>query len=73
MRRVALEVDTLRCEADEAAILDEVLAQEGVLAAEVDLASERVSLAFDEHVTTKAALLGHLRFFGLTPRPARPL
>ncbi len=68
MKQVALNVETLRCEADEADVLDEILARDGVIAAEVDLRNERVSIAFDEMVVTKTELLSHLRFFGLAVR-----
>lgn len=65
MKQIALDVDTLRCEADEADVLDELLAHHGVLAAEIDFPNERVHIAYDEAVVTKGELLGHLRFFGL--------
>ena len=65
MKRVALNVETLRFEADESDVLDELLAREGVLAAEVDLANERVSVAYDEQIVTRSELVDHLRFFGL--------
>lgn len=67
MKRLALHVDTLGCEADESQVLDELLAHEGVLAAEIDLSREMLSLAYDERKTTKSALLDHLRFFGIAP------
>jgi hypothetical protein len=61
-------VETLGCEADESDVLDELLAHDGVLAAELDLARETLDVAYDEHKTTKSALLDHLRFFGIAPR-----
>jgi hypothetical protein len=67
MKRLALRVDTLACEADETTVLDDLLAHDGVIAAEIDLARETLSLAYDEAKTTKSALLDHLRFFGLSP------
>lgn len=71
MKRLALRVDTLACEADETTVLDDLLAHEGVIAAEIDLARETLSLAYDEARTTKSELLDHLRFFGLTPSTER--
>lgn len=68
MKKLALRVDTLSCEADESVVLDELLAHEGVLAAEIDLARETLAVAYDERKTTKTALLDHIRFFGLAPR-----
>jgi copper chaperone CopZ len=68
MKKLALHVDTVRCEADETDVLDELLAHEGVLAAEIDLRKETLRLSYDERKTTKSALLDHLRFFGLAPR-----
>lgn len=68
MKKLALRVDTMSCEADEAVVLDELLAHEGVLAAEIDLARETLAVAYDERKTTKTALLDHIRFFGLSPR-----
>ncbi|MHB8604444.1 MAG: hypothetical protein ACYDCK_04245 [Thermoplasmatota archaeon] len=68
MKRFSLAVETLRLEADESIVVDEMLAQDGVLACELDLANERVALAYDEDVTSKGDLLNTLRFFGLTPR-----
>lgn len=68
MKKVALDVETLRCEANEEEVLDELLSQDGVLAAEIDLANERVAFAYDERVTTKMALIDHLRFYGLAVR-----
>ena len=65
MKRLALRVDTLSCEADETIVLDELLAHEGVLAAQLDLELETLDLAYDEGRTTKAELLDHLRFFGI--------
>ena len=67
MKRLALRVDTLACEADETTVLDDLLAHDGVLAAEIDLARETLALSYDEGKTTKSALLDHLRFFGLSP------
>ena len=67
MKRIALRVDTLACEADETTVLDDLLAHDGVIAAEIDLAHETLSLSYDEGKTTKTALLDHLRFFGLSP------
>ena len=69
MKRIQLAIDTLACEADEAAVLDELLAQEGVLAAELDLENERLAVAFDEKRTSKTAVVDHLRFFGILERP----
>lgn len=68
MKKLALRVDTLSCEADETEVLDELLAHDGVLAAEIDLQKETLAVAYDEKRTTKGALLDHLRFFGLAPR-----
>lgn len=68
MKRLAFRVDTLACEADEHTVLDDLLAHDGVIAAEIDLAKETVSLAYDEQKTTKTALLDHIRFFGLSPQ-----
>ena len=67
MKRLALRVDTIACEADETTVLDDLLAHDGVIAAEIDLVRETLSLAYDEQKTTKSALLDHLRFFGLSP------
>ena len=67
MKRLALRVDTIACEADETTVLDDLLAHDGVIAAELDLVRETLSLAYDEQKTTKSALLDHLRFFGLSP------
>lgn len=67
MKRLALHVDTLACEADETTVLDDLLAHDGVIAAEIDLARETLSVAYDERKTTKTALMDHLRFFGLAP------
>lgn len=65
MKRISLHVETLGCEADETQVLDDLLAHEGVLTAEIDLIQETLALAYDEHKTSKAALLDHLRFFGI--------
>lgn len=67
MKRLALHVDTLGCEADESIVLDDLLAHEGVLAAEINLERETLAVAYDERKTTKTALLDHLRFFGIAP------
>lgn len=67
MKRLALRVDTLACEADETTVLDDLLAHDGVIAAEIDLARETLSVAYDERKTTKTALMDHLRFFGIAP------
>jgi len=67
MKQMSLRVDTLSCEADESIVLDELLAHDGVLAAEIDLQRETLALAYEERKTTKSALLDHLRFFGLAP------
>lgn len=67
MKRLALHVDTLSCEADETVVLDELLAHEGVLAAQIDMQRETLDVAYDERKTSKAALLDHLRFFGIAP------
>lgn len=67
MKRLALRVDTLGCEADESAVLDDLLAHEGVLAAEIDLSRDTLAVAYDENRTTKAQLLDHIRFFGISP------
>lgn len=72
MKKLALRVDTMACEADETDVLDQLLAHDGVLAAEIDLQNEKLDVAYDERRTTKSALLDHLRFFGLSPR-AEPL
>lgn len=71
MKRIAFRVDTLACEADESTVLDDLLAHDGVIAAEIDLARETLSLAYDEEKTTKSALLDHLRFFGISAQTAR--
>lgn len=68
MKRIALRVDTLACEADESTVLDDLLAHEGVIAAEIDLERETLALSYDEHKTTKTALMDHLRFFGLVAK-----
>lgn len=70
VKQLALRVDTLACEADESDVLDQLLAHDGVLAAEIDLRQERLAVAYDEQKTSKSALLDHLRFFGLSPRSA---
>lgn len=70
MKKLALRVDTLACEADESDVLDQLLAHEGVLAAEIDLQQERLAVAYDERRTTRSALLDEIRFFGLSPRLA---
>lgn len=67
MKRLALRVDTLACEADETTVLDDLLAHDGVIAAEIDLTRETLSVAYDEKKTTKTALMDHLRFFGIAP------
>lgn len=67
MKKLALRVDTLGCEADESDVLDQLLAHDGVLAAEIDLQRETLAVAYDERRTTKSALLDHIRFFGLAP------
>ena len=69
MKRLSLHVDTLGCEADEAAVLDDLLAHDGVLAAELDLTRETLALAYDDARTSKAALMDHLRFFGIVTLP----
>jgi copper chaperone CopZ len=69
MKRLALRVDTLACEADETTVLDDLLAHDGVIAAEIDLARDTLSVAYDESRTTKAALMDHLRFFGIVAVP----
>lgn len=71
MKRLAFRVDTLACEADEHTVLDDLLAHDGVIAAEIDLAKETLAVAYDEEKTTKSALLDHLRFFGLAPQSER--
>lgn len=68
MKRLSLHVETLGFEADEHDVIDELLAHEGVLAAEIDVEQETLAVAYDERKTTKTALLDHLRFFGLAPR-----
>lgn len=68
MRKVCLHVETLSCEADEEYVVEEILAQEGVLAAEVDFENEQVDVAFDESVTNRASVEQFLRFFGLVPK-----
>lgn len=67
MKKLALRVDTMSCEADESDVLDQLLAHDGVLAAEIDFERETLAVAYDEARTTKTALLDHLRFFGLSP------
>lgn len=67
MKQLALRVDTMSCEADESEVLDELLAHEGVLAAEIDFQRETLAIAYDERKTTKAEILEHIRFFGLAP------
>jgi copper chaperone CopZ len=67
MKRLNLRVDTLGCEADETVVLDDLLAHDGVIAAEIDLATETLAVSYDERRTTKSALLDHLRFFGIAP------
>ena len=67
MKRLNLRVDTLGCEADESVVLDDLLAHDGVIAAEIDLASETLAVSYDERRTTKSELLDHLRFFGIAP------
>jgi len=69
MKRIALHVDTLGCEADESVVLDDLLAHDGVLAAEIDLARETLAVSYDERKTTKSALMDHLRFFGIVAQP----
>lgn len=71
MKKLALRVDTIACEADDATVLDDLLAHDGVIAAEIDLQREMLSVAYDEQKTTKTALLDHLRFFGLAERIVR--
>ncbi|GEM_PF-6413805 len=73
MKRLAIHVDTLGCEADESVVLDDLLAHEGVLAAEIDLARDTLSVAYDERKTTKSALLDHLRFFGIVATQLAPV
>ncbi|HUR70126.1 MAG TPA: heavy metal-associated domain-containing protein [Candidatus Thermoplasmatota archaeon] len=70
MKRLTLRVDTLACEADETTVLDDLLAHDGVIAAEIDLTREMLSLAYDEHKTTKTSLMDHLRFFGIVAHHA---
>lgn len=72
MKRLALRVETLACEADESTVIDDLLAHEGVIAAEIDLARETLSLAYDERRTSKTALMDHLRFFGIVAAPSLP-
>jgi len=72
MKRLALRVDTLACEADDSTVLDDLLAHDGVIAAEIDLVKEKLSVAYDERRTTKTALLDHLRFFGIVAAPVAP-
>ena len=69
MRKLDLHVETLACEVDDAYLVEEVMAQEGVLAADVDLQAERVAISYDENLVSKASILQFLRFFGLTPAP----
>ncbi|HWG90510.1 MAG TPA: hypothetical protein VNZ52_06625 [Candidatus Thermoplasmatota archaeon] len=71
MRKVSLHVETLACEADEEYVVEEILAQDGVLAAEVDLEREQIEVAYDEQVTNRASVEQFLRFFGLVPKVAR--
>lgn len=71
MKRLALHLETLRCEAAEDDVLDDLLAHDGVIAAELDLERETLNVSYDERRTTKDALMDHLRFFGLVgSRPA---
>lgn len=72
MKQIALHVDTLGFEADETTVLDDLLAHEGVIAAEIDLSRETLSVAYDERRTTKTALLDHLRFFGIVAKQLVP-
>ncbi len=67
MKQMSLHVDTLSCEADESVVLDDLLAHDGVLAAELDLQQEMLRLSYDERKTSKSALIDHIRFFGLSP------
>lgn len=67
MKRLALQVETLGCEADESQVIEELLAHEGVLAAEIDLERETLALSYDEQRTSRSELIDHLRFFGLDP------
>lgn len=69
MKRVQLAIDTLACEADEAVVLDELLAQDGVVAAEIDLENDRLAVSYDEKLTSKTAVVDFLRFFGILERP----
>jgi copper chaperone CopZ len=69
MKRLQLAIDTLACEADEEQVLDELLAWDGVVAAEIDLQKEQMAVTFDEKVTDKGSLVDFLRFFGIVARP----
>ena len=70
MKTLSLHVETLGFEASENDVIDELLAQDGVLAAQIDLDQETLDVAYDERKTTKHALIDQLRFFGLAPRAA---
>ncbi|MHB8584225.1 MAG: hypothetical protein ACYDDF_00095 [Thermoplasmatota archaeon] len=69
MKRLQLAIDTLACEANEEQVLDELLAWDGVVAAEIDLHAERLALTYDEKLTDKGSLVDFLRFFGIVARP----
>ncbi len=73
MKRLAFRVETLRCEANEADVLDDLLAHEGVIAAELNFDDEMVAVSYDAGKTTKAALIDHLRFFGIVQAAATPV
>lgn len=72
MKRLQLAIDTLACEAAEDVVLDELLARDGILAAQLDLEHESLSVAYDEKLTTKSEVVDFLRFFGIQP-VARPV
>lgn len=70
MKTLSLHVETLGFEASENDVIDELLASDGVLAAQIDLEQETLDVSYDERKTTKTALIDQLRFFGLAPRAA---
>lgn len=66
VKQVSLHVETLRCEAPEAEVVEQLLSQKGVVEADVDFDEERVRVAFDPDVTSADTLAEALDFFGLT-------
>lgn len=67
MKQLALFVDTLRCEVDDALLVEEVMAVDGVIAVDVDLVKETIRLAYDDGKTSRDELMQFLGFFGLRP------